>query len=404
MNQININDFDYELSEDRIAKFPLEQRDLSKLLIYDEGEIKQQTFCELPQYLDSNSLLVFNNTKVVHARIILHKSTGAQIEVFCLEPLMPNNYEQNFASTNECMWNCVVGNLKKWKGEILKKPFEYENISDELCVEKIDNNSEFLRLKFSWKSGLSFAQVMEVCGKIPIPPYLKRESQEIDTERYQTIYSKLEGSVAAPTAGLHFSDNVMENLKSKNIEVEEVTLHVGAGTFKPVKTEFANEHIMHTEHFFVKKSSLHKIIKHLGNITAVGTTSVRTLESLYWLGCKIAKNNNLDDLNIEQFEPYQDNNQQIRAEESLRAIINYLECNNKDELCASTQIMIIPEYKPRIVNQIITNFHQPKSTLLLLISAFVGNDWHRIYDYAMKNDFRFLSYGDSSLLIPRKIK
>ncbi|MDR3226529.1 MAG: S-adenosylmethionine:tRNA ribosyltransferase-isomerase [Prevotellaceae bacterium] len=400
MNKIKINEFDYNLPDERIAKFPLPQRDLSKLLIYDDGKIDNKTFCNLPDYLNSNSLLVFNNTKVVHARIIFHKPTGAQIEIFCLEPLYPNNYEQNFAATVECIWNCTVGNLKKWKNEILIKPFIYNNIHNQLSVEKIDSDGELLKLKFSWNLQLSFAQVMDVCGKMPIPPYLKRESQEIDTERYQTIYSKQEGSVAAPTAGLHFSNAVLQNIKSRNIEIDEITLHVGAGTFKPVKTNFANEHIMHTEHFFVKKTTVEKIIKYLGNITAVGTTSVRTLESLYWLGCRLIKNNNPENLNIEQFEPY-NNDCKISAEESLNAIINYLDNNNLHQLCASTQIMILPEYKQKIVNRLITNFHQPKSTLLLLVAAFIGNDWRKVYDYAMKNDFRFLSYGDSSLLISK---
>ncbi|MDR0420177.1 MAG: S-adenosylmethionine:tRNA ribosyltransferase-isomerase [Prevotellaceae bacterium] len=401
MNKININDFNYELPDERIAKFPLPQRDLSKLLIYDKGKISHQSFSDLPNFLNSNSLLIFNNTKVVRARIIFYKPTGAQIEIFCLEPVLPSNYEQNFATTTECIWNCTVGNLKKWKGETLKKEFTCDNIHDELSVEKIDVGYQSLKLKFSWKSGLSFAQIMDVCGKMPVPPYLKRESQEIDSERYQTIYSKPEGSVAAPTAGLHFSNNIFKILKSKNIKTDEITLHVGAGTFKPVKTEFVNEHVMHSEHFFVKKTSIQKIIKHLGNITAVGTTSVRTLESLYFAGCKIKQNKNIKNLNIQQFEPYENNNLQMSVEESLQAILNYLDNNNLEELTATTQIMILPEYKLKIVNQLITNFHQPKSTLLLLVAAFIGNDWHKVYDYALKNDFRFLSYGDSSILIPK---
>ncbi|MDR2653308.1 MAG: S-adenosylmethionine:tRNA ribosyltransferase-isomerase [Prevotellaceae bacterium] len=396
MNKINIDDFDYELPDERIAKFPLQQRDSSKLLIYNKGKISHQSFFDLPNLLNANSLLVFNNTKVVHARIIFYRTTGAQIEVFCLEPVSPNNYEQNFATTSECVWNCTVGNLKKWKGETLKKTFFCNNIQDELCV---DNKDDSINLRFSWNSGLSFAQVMDACGKIPVPPYLKRESQEIDNERYQTVYSKPEGSVAAPTAGLHFSNSVLQILKSKNIETDEITLHVGAGTFKPVKTEFVNEHVMHSEHFFVNKTSIQKIIKYLGNITAVGTTSVRTLESLYWIGCKIKQNKNIQNLNVQQFEPYQ-NDLQIDVEDSLQAIINYLDDKGLHELAAATQIMIMPEYKPKIVNRLITNFHQPKSTLLLLIAAFIGNDWRKVYDYALKNDFRFLSYGDSSILMP----
>ncbi|MDR0754401.1 MAG: S-adenosylmethionine:tRNA ribosyltransferase-isomerase [Prevotellaceae bacterium] len=399
MNQINIDKFDYELPDERIAKFPLQQRDSSKLLVYDKGKISHQSFADLPNLLNPNSLLVFNNTKVVHARIIFHKTTGAQIEVFCLEPVVPNNYEQNFAATAECIWNCTVGNLKKWKGETLRKKFVCNSIEDELNVDKIENNEGSLKVKFTWNSGLSFAQVMDVCGKIPVPPYLKRESQEIDSERYQTVYCKPEGSVAAPTAGLHFSNDVLQRLKLKNIETDEITLHVGAGTFKPVKTKFVNEHVMHSEHFFVKKTSIQKIIKHIGNITAVGTTSVRTLESLYWTGCKIKQNKNIQNLNVQQFEPYQ-NNFKISAEESLLAILNYLDNENLHEISAATQIMIMPDYKPKIVNRLITNFHQPKSTLLLLVAAFIGNDWHKVYDYALKNDFRFLSYGDSSVLIP----
>jgi S-adenosylmethionine:tRNA ribosyltransferase-isomerase len=400
MYQTAINDFDYELPNERIAKFPLQQRDASKLLIYDRGKISEQIFSNLTEFLDENSLLIFNNTKVVHARIIFQKHTGANIEVFCIEPDTPNNYEQNFASTNECMWNCTVGNLKKWKDDILKKKFTCNNINDELNVEKINSNADLLKLKFSWQSGLSFAQVMDACGKIPIPPYLHRDSMEIDNERYQTVYSKTEGSVAAPTAGLHFSANVLQNLRTKNICTDEVTLHVGAGTFKPVKTEFVNEHIMHSEHFFVKKSTLINIIEHIGNITAVGTTSVRTLESLYWLGCKILQDKNMQNWTITQFEPYENNCTNISARQSLQAIMDYLEQKKLTEICTSTQIMIMPQYKLRIVNRLITNFHQPKSTLLLLVAAFVGNDWRKIYNYALQNNFRFLSYGDSSLLIP----
>ena len=401
MHQININNFDYELPNDRIAKFPLQQRDESKLLIYDKGKISEQIFNNLSDFFDANSLLVFNNTKVVHARIMFKKSTGANIEVFCIEPCFPSNYEQNFASTSECIWNCTVGNLKKWKDEILKKKFTHGNIADELTVEKISADNDVLKLKFAWKSGLSFAQVIDACGKVPIPPYLKREAAEIDDERYQTVYSKFEGSVAAPTAGLHFSSDLIQKLKSKNIYTDEVTLHVGAGTFKPVKTEFANEHVMHSEHFFVKKSALLNIINHLENITAVGTTSVRTLESLYWLGCKILQNKNTENFNIMQFEPYENNCINVSAQQSLQAIINYLEEKKMNEIYASTQIMIMPEYRLRIVNRLITNFHQPKSTLLLLVAAFVGDDWRKIYDYAMQNNFRFLSYGDSSLIIPK---
>ncbi|MDR2065857.1 MAG: S-adenosylmethionine:tRNA ribosyltransferase-isomerase [Prevotellaceae bacterium] len=399
MNQINISDFDYELPDERIAKFPLPKRDSSKLLIYNKGKINHQSFADLPDLLNPNSLLVFNNTKVVNARIIFRKTTGAQIEVFCIEPALPNSYEQNFASTAECIWNCAVGNLKKWKGETLKKKYICDNIEDELGVDKIENNNSLLKLKFSWNSGLSFAQIMDICGKIPVPPYLKRESQKIDNERYQTVYSKPEGSVAAPTAGLHFSNNVLQNIKLKNIETDEITLHVGAGTFKPVKTKFVNEHVMHGERFFVKKTSIQKIIKYLGNITAVGTTSVRTLESLYWTGCKIRQNKNIRNMTVQQFEPYQ-NNFQISVEESLQTILNYLDDNNLHEFEATTQIMIMPEYKPKIVNRLITNFHQPGSTLLLLVAAFIGNDWRKVYDYALKNDFRFLSYGDSSVLTP----
>lgn len=401
MNDININEYDYELPENRIAKFPLEQRDFSKLLIYNKGDISEAKFCNLPDLLSQKSLLVFNNTKVIHARIIFHKSTGARIEVFCLEPDQPVDYAQNFAETKNCKWKCVVGNLKKWKNEILEKPFTYNNIDDILRVEKDEENNETLTLSFSWSSGLSFAQVLEACGNVPIPPYLKRESQNIDNDRYQTIYSKLEGSVAAPTAGLHFTNKVLDDLESKNIAIEEVTLHVGAGTFKPVKTDLANDHVMHSEHFLVKKSTIKNLIVNIGNITAVGTTSVRTLESLYWIGCKIHENSAAKDLNVRQFEPYNNSYQNLKAEESLQCILNYLEKNGIDALETSTQIMIAPEYKPRIVSRLITNFHQPKSTLLLLISAFVGNDWHAMYEYAMNHDFRFLSYGDSSLIVPK---
>ena len=397
---ININDFDYPLPDERIAKFPLENRSDSKLLIYRNGNIAERHFCNLAEELPAGSLLVFNNTKVIRARVIMHKPSGARIEVFCLEPHQPADYERAFAVKGECCWSCIVGNLKKWKEGFVQIDFDYEGSACQLRAEIKERGEREHIVRFEWDVDLTFGQLLEYLGRIPIPPYLNRESEEIDLTRYQTVYSKFEGSVAAPTAGLHFTEAMIGDMREKGFSFDEVTLHVGAGTFLPVKSENAAQHPMHTEHFEVRLSSLENLLSHIGDVTAVGTTSVRTLESLPVLGWRIRQSGepNVERV-IGQWESY-DIPQDYTGREVLEDLIGYMKRNGLERLKASTQIMITPlGFKFRIVSRIVTNFHQPKSTLLLLVSAYVGDDWRRMYDYALKNDFRFLSYGDSSLLI-----
>ncbi len=406
VKEIKIDDYSYNLPNHRIAKYPANERDQSKLLYYKSGEISTKHFGEIHSLLSPETLLVMNNTKVIHARLVFYKTTGARIEVFCLEPLMPADYSQNFQQTERCIWKCAIGNLKRWKSGILQMNFSVNNINFILQAKQLNNDGRSYNVEFSWKAidnelieKPSFVQVLEITGKIPIPPYLNREAEECDTNSYQTVYSKSKGSVAAPTAGLHFTDSVFNSLKNNNIACEEITLHVGAGTFVPVKCEQIGDHPMHTEHFSVSKKCLTKIIAHLGKITAVGTTSVRTLESLFWLSIKLQKQLHSAELHIAQWEVYNlEGSQNVNT--ALNWLLQYMEKNNMTELRASTAIIIVPSYSFRVVNSIITNFHQPKSTLLLLIAAFVGNSWKDIYNYALQNDFRFLSYGDSSLLIP----
>lgn len=402
MKEINIDDFYYDLPDQRIAKFPVADRDKSKLLIRKAGEpITHTSFDKIGEWLPTNTLLVFNNTKVVRARIIMHKPTGARVEILCLEPCEPADYERAFAQTDSCKWHCIVGGLKKWKEGPVEILFENNGTHYALRAwrEEQTNGSENI-IRFEWDAPLSFGAMLELLGKLPIPPYLNRDTQEVDYTRYQTVYSKFEGSVAAPTAGLHFTDRLIEELRNGGVQTEEVTLHVGAGTFLPVKEKDATRHPMHTEHFEIRLSTLENLIAKSGNITAVGTTSVRTLESLSALGYRILKGGSPEaDRVIGQFELY-DIPEKHSGRELLEALADYMRKNRLTTLKAATMIMIVPSFKFRIVNRIITNFHQPKSTLLLLISAFVGEDWHRIYRYAMENDFRFLSYGDSSLLMP----
>ena len=397
---IDINDFNYPLPDERIAKFPLECRSDSKLLVYRNGSIVQSHFRELAKQLPERSMLVFNNTKVIRARVIMHKPSGARIEVFCLEPHQPADYERAFQQKGECEWSCIVGNLKKWKEGFVKIDFDYEGTPCELRAEIAERGEREHIVRFKWEVDLSFGQLLEYLGRIPIPPYLNRESDEIDLTRYQTVYSKFEGSVAAPTAGLHFTQEVIADMQSRGFEFEEVTLHVGAGTFLPVKSDDATQHEMHTEHFEVRLSTLKNLLRHDGQITAVGTTSVRTLESLPVLGWRVRQNGEPQaERVIGQWESY-DIPESYSGREVLEDLIGYMEREGLERLKASTQIMITPlGFKFRIVKRIVTNFHQPKSTLLLLVSAYVGDDWRRIYDYALENDFRFLSYGDSSLLI-----
>ena len=397
---IYIDEYDYPLPDERIAKYPLAQRDLSKLLVYKNAEILENRFSNIADFLPKNALLVYNNTRVIQARLIFQKITGAHIEVFCLEPISPADYAQSLGATTECVWKCMVGNLKKWKGEILSKTVE---IAGKICIfnaELVETEGNTHKIRFKWDySDIHFADILEKAGELPIPPYLHRKTEESDLTSYQTVYSKIKGSVAAPTAGLHFTEDVFESLKPKNIKLDEVTLHVGAGTFQPVKTRNITEHHMHTEVISVQRSTIENIQKKLGNIIAVGTTSVRTLESLYYLSPALSKEEReAHNLRVSQWKPYE-NYEEISTYDALQSLLDYLDANNLTILHAETQIMIKPGYKFRVVNGMITNFHQPKSTLLLLVSAFVDGNWKEIYDYALENDFRFLSYGDSSLLL-----
>lgn len=400
---IHISDYNYPLPDDRIAKFPIDRRDHSKLLIYNRGEVSEDKFYNLHDYLPKGSLMVFNNTRVIQARIHFRKETGALIEVFLLEPAAPSDYEQMFQTTSRCEWLCLVGNLKKWKGGSLLRVFDINGKHVVLTATRIKEAGTSQHVGFSWdNAAVSFAEILDAVGELPIPPYLNRDTQESDKTTYQTVYSKIKGSVAAPTAGLHFTNNVLKSLDDAGIDREEVTLHVGAGTFKPVKSEEIEGHEMHTEYICVHKGTLEKLLQHDCCAIAVGTTSVRTLESLYYMGVKLQKNPNLteDELHVNQWQPYDDNDSDITPKEAIANILNYLNTNELETLHSSTQIIIAPGYEYKIVKMLVTNFHQPQSTLLLLVSAFVHGDWRKIYDYALAHDFRFLSYGDSSLLIP----
>ncbi|WP_163711216.1 S-adenosylmethionine:tRNA ribosyltransferase-isomerase [Mangrovibacterium lignilyticum] len=393
----------YELPDERIAKYPLAKRDRSKLLVWRNGQIADSQFHVLPDYLPEGSLLVFNNTKVIRARLLFQKATGANIEIFCLDPLHPADYQIAFQQTESCSWNCMVGNLKKWKDEVLVMPLNVAGKQIDFKAEKIARIDGSVQVKFSWDCReVDFSSLIEAAGILPIPPYLHRETEESDLERYQTIYSKIKGSVAAPTAGLHFTDAVFSSLNEKQIDCAEVTLHVGAGTFKPVKADTIGEHEMHAEQLVVRRDLVEKLLSHQGRLIAVGTTSIRTLESLYWLGVKLVHkpDSALNELDIEQWLPYE-NEQQVSKEESLQAILNYMEKHQSQTIGAHTKIIIVPGYRFRIVEGMITNFHQPQSTLLLLISAFIGDDWKRVYEHALANDYRFLSYGDSNLYLKK---
>ena len=399
---IKISEFNYPLPDERIAKFPLSNRDESKLLVYRQGEVSEDRFTSLPDYLEAGEMMVFNNTKVIQARLHFRKETGALIEVFCLEPIQPNDYVLSFQQTQKCSWLCMVGNLKKWKEGTLKRNIEVKGKIITLCATRGECRGTSHWIDFEWDDdSLTFADVLEAVGELPIPPYLNRETQESDKQTYQTVYSKIKGSVAAPTAGLHFTERVLKALDEKGIDREELTLHVGAGTFKPVKSEEIEGHEMHTEYISVNKRTIEKLIAHGGKTIAVGTTSVRTLESLYYIGTKIHQNPeaNQEELHVKQWMPYEPH-PALTPVESLQNILDYLNRHGMEALHTSTQIIIAPGYEYKIVKKIVTNFHQPQSTLLLLVSAFVKGDWKKIYDYALSHDFRFLSYGDSSLLIP----
>lgn len=442
MEEILIEEFNYPLPDERIAKYPLANRDQSKLLVYRDGQVSEDQFFHIGEYLAPGSLLIYNNTRVIQARLVFHKKVvseyrgttehseplnseatlGARIEIFCLEPLAPHDYQLSLGSTEGCTWKCMIGNAKKWKSGALSLPVQLpsgETIT--LFAERGEQTGNTFAVHFSWSPNyqlstvncqlnLSFAEILDAVGELPIPPYLNRKTEESDKTTYQTVYSRIKGSVAAPTAGLHFTDNVLNNLRQKGIQTAEVTLHVGAGTFQPVKVADANQHTMHTEIIAVPRETIETIIANLGHIVAVGTTSMRTLESLYFLGAQLytlhhthpstsslGGRSGVSTLSVTQFEPYEKEHT-LSTREALQAIIDHLEQTNQDILHAETQIMIKPGYAFRIVDQLITNFHQPKSTLLLLVSAFVGGDWHTIYDYALAHNFRFLSYGDSSIL------
>lgn len=396
---IDINDFNYPLPDERIAKFPLAERSSSKLLVYDNGAISESHFRNVAEYLPEGAMLVFNNTRVVRARIVMHKASGARIEVFCLEPHNPADYERAFAIKGESEWSCIVGNLKKWKEGEIGIDFEYNGEAHTLRAEILERGTREHIIRFRWSADITFGQLLEILGRIPIPPYLNRESEDIDNTRYQTVYARFEGSVAAPTAGLHFTPELIDAMRSKGFSFEEVTLHVGAGTFLPVKDENAAQHSMHTEHFIITRSTLKNLLRNAGCIVAVGTTSVRTLESLAALAWRVKSGGNPEvERVVGQWELY-DIPAEFGCREVAETLLDYMHKNNLEQLKAATQIMITPlGYRFRIVNYIITNFHQPKSTLLLLVSAYAGDDWKRIYDYALAHDFRFLSYGDSSLL------
>jgi len=392
---IYIADYNYPLPDERIAKYPLPERDHSKLLVYRDGKVSEDRFYNVGDYIAPHSLLVYNNTRVIQARLEFHKPTGARIEVFCLEPLEPHDYQLSLGSTTGCTWKCMVGNAKKWKEENLSLTLSSrEGTELQLRAYLAGHTGNTYAVRFEWDGeGVSFAEILDAVGELPIPPYLNRKTEKSDLKTYQTVYSRIKGSVAAPTAGLHFTDDVLDNLRSRGIETDEVTLHVGAGTFLPVKTADANEHTMHTEIIAVPKATIEHIINKLGKIVAVGTTSMRTLESLYFMGCKKAAE-------VGQFDPYTQE-YTLSTREALQSLLDWMDATGQETLHGETQIMIKPGYEFHVVDQLITNFHQPQSTLLLLVSAFVGGDWRTIYDYALSHDFRFLSYGDSSILTRR---
>lgn len=399
---IIIKDYNYELPEARIAKFPVAERDHSKLLIYNKGTVSEDVFFNIKNYLPEGSLMIFNNTRVIQARIHFRKVTGALIEIFLLEPVRPSDYELMFQTNRECSWLCLVGNLKKWKDGPLVRTLDIRGHKVTLTAVRKQEQGTGHWVDFSWNDpNVTFAELIEHVGELPIPPYLNRDTEESDKITYQTVYSKIKGSVAAPTAGLHFTDEVLKEVDAHGIEREELTLHVGAGTFKPVKSEEISGHNMHTEYISVRRSTIEKLIKYGASAIAVGTTSVRTLESLYYVGLRLSENPDATDeqLHIGQWEPYE-TDMQLPPVEALQNIVDYLDRNKTSVFHGSTQIIIAPGYEYKIVKMLVTNFHQPQSTLLLLVSAFVRGDWKKIYDYALSHDFRFLSYGDSSLLIP----
>ena len=399
---ISINDFAYELPDDKIAKYPLTERDESKLLVWKNGNLLDEQFKQLPKHLPSNSLLVFNNTKVIRARLHFMKETGAKIEIFCLDPIEPSDYQISFQTTQSCIWKCMIGNQKKWKGERLKKIIRIDETEIELVAEQTDPENNKSLIRFSWNNpAFEFSRIIEQAGSLPIPPYLNRETEQSDLERYQTVYSKIKGSVAAPTAGLHFTEKIFNDLQKEGHELAELTLHVGAGTFQPVKSETILGHEMHAENFYIRRDFLKKLLNHTGKIIAVGTTSVRTLESIFWLGLQAINQPdiNINNLRVTQWEAYENAVTTNQKKDALHALMDLMDQNKCDFLSASTQIIIVPGYQFQLTDGLITNFHQPQSTLLLLISAYLGEEWKTIYEHALKNNYRFLSYGDSNLYL-----
>lgn len=398
--KIHIQDYNYNLPDDRIAKYPLTKRDNSKLLVYKNEKITDTVFSNINNFLPENCLMVFNNTKVIQARLHFQKTTGAQIEIFCLEPCIPNDYQLNFQQTEKCSWVCLIGNLKKWKEGSLTRQINVNEQVVNLTATHTRYHGDAHVIDFEWDNqGVTFSELLDAVGELPIPPYLNRATEEQDKQTYQTVYSKIDGSVAAPTAGLHFTPEVMKSLKEQGMKLAEVTLHVGAGTFRPVKSDEIGDHVMHSEFISVQKSFIEELIRFEGKVIAVGTTSVRTLESLYYIGISL-ENQKQSHLHVSQWMPYNDSNNRLSKKDALKNILAYLEANSLSTLIADTQIIIAPGYEFKIVDGIVTNFHQPQSTLLLLVSAFLGNNnWKNIYEHALSSDYRFLSYGDSSLLL-----
>lgn len=400
IKDIRIEEYNYPLPDERIAKHPLEQRDECKLLVRNaDGAISEHVFKQLPSLLPNDAMLIYNNTRVINARLRFRKGEGgALIEIFCLEPVTPADYAVNFAMTDECSWLCFVGNSKRWKQGDLSAIINIDGVDVTLSATRINKEGNASVVRFSWDNhDFTFAQIIAAAGEIPIPPYLNRSTEASDSEDYQTVYSHIDGSVAAPTAGLHFTPEVLEEVSKSGIPRRELTLHVGAGTFQPVKSDSIGEHEMHSEFIAVPKSLIEELASTSRRVFAVGTTSVRTLESLYHIGCLIAQNEWNGEL--PQWYPYSETHPHLSVADSLNAIVEYLNASGSDTLIASTRVIIAPGYKYMIVKGIITNFHQPQSTLLLLVSAFVGGDWRAMYDFALTHNFRFLSYGDASLLM-----
>jgi S-adenosylmethionine:tRNA ribosyltransferase-isomerase len=395
---ISVLEFTYELPEEKIALFPLSERDQSRLILWDKGEITEGIFSEIPDFIPEESLLVFNNTRVIHARLFFRRETGARIEIFCLEPHIPSDYQLSFQETGMVEWKCLVGNAKKWKQGILEKKVIVGDEILMLTARMIERSGNAFIIQFSWDKPVHFAEIIEYAGNIPIPPYLNREAEASDSQRYQTMYAKVDGSVAAPTAGLHFTDGVMARLLKRRVKSAELTLHVGAGTFQPVKSDTIADHQMHTETVVITREFVLDLLNRKGKVIAVGTTSVRSLESLYWLGAKLPQMAEDAAMHVYQWEPYHETSM-VTLEQSLKNILHRMDQMQAGQLSFSTSIIIVPGYQFRIIDGMVTNFHQPQSTLLLLVGAFIGTDWRNVYEYALRNDFRFLSYGDSNLYL-----